>query len=299
MHPVFDITGRRALVTGSSRGIGRALAEALIEAGAAVTVHARSTPPDVPGAADAVAFDVTDPAAVAAADLAGFEILVNNAGMQHRAPLLDFPDDAWQQLLDTNLTSVFLVSRAVGRGMVARGAGKIVNVASLQSALARPGIAPYAATKGGLKMLTQGMCADWGPAACRSTRSRRATSRPSSPSRWWTIPSSARGSGRARRPRAGGARRISSARCCSSSHPRRTSSTGTRSTSTAACSPWSDYAQLASATSIGALTPRAARMQVWPLRSQVTMVVSPSWMTRLSPTSVPPLTGSAEPSAIA
>jgi gluconate 5-dehydrogenase len=92
------------------------------------------------------------------------DVLVNNVGIQHRAPLLEFPQAAWQRLLETNLTSAFLVGCEVARGMVARGRGKIINVGSVQSALARPGIAPYAATKGGLKMLTQGMCADWAAA---------------------------------------------------------------------------------------------------------------------------------------
>jgi gluconate 5-dehydrogenase len=91
-------------------------------------------------------------------------VLVNNVGIQHRAPLLEFPDAEWYRLLDTNLTSAFLVGREVARGMVVRGRGKIINIASVQSALARPGVAPYAATKGALKMLTQGMCADWAPA---------------------------------------------------------------------------------------------------------------------------------------
>src|SRR3954447_18502144 len=146
--------------------MGRALAEGLIEAGAEVVVHGRERVPEVPGAAGAGAFDVPDPAAVASAvaGLGPLDVLVNNAGMQHRAPLLEFPDDAWHRLLDTNLTSAFYVGREAARAMVERGRGKIVNVASLQSALARPGIAPYAATKGGLKLLTQGMCADWGPA---------------------------------------------------------------------------------------------------------------------------------------
>ncbi|MDA0159053.1 glucose 1-dehydrogenase [Solirubrobacter ginsenosidimutans] len=176
-HPLFDIDGRTALVTGSSRGIGRAFAQGLLEAGCTVVMHGRD-PDRVRAAADAleddrvhhVAFDVTDAEAVAigveeAETLVGpLDVLVNNVGIQHRAPLLDFPDAAWQELLDTNLTSAFLVARAVARGMVARGRGKIVNIASVQSALARPGIAPYAATKGALKMLTQGMCADWAPA---------------------------------------------------------------------------------------------------------------------------------------
>jgi gluconate 5-dehydrogenase len=168
-HPLFDIRGRTALVTGSSRGIGRALAQGLIEAGCAVVLHGRDRDRLEAVARElggrAVAFDVTDPDAVAAGvDAAGpVDILVNNVGIQHRAPLLDFPDDAWRRLLDTNVTSAYLVGRAVARGMVARGAGKIVNVASVQSRLARPGIAAYAATKGALVMLTQGMCADWAP----------------------------------------------------------------------------------------------------------------------------------------
>ena len=166
-HRLFDITGRTALVTGSSRGIGRAFAQALLEAGCTVVVHGAD--PDRARAAAAelgcefVAFDVTDSEAVAAGvrQAGEVDILVNNAGIQHRAPLLDFPEDAWQRLLQTNLTGAFLVGREVARGMVARGRGKIVNIASVQSAAARAGIAPYAATKGGLKMLTQGMCADW------------------------------------------------------------------------------------------------------------------------------------------
>jgi gluconate 5-dehydrogenase len=173
-HRLFDISGRTALVTGSSRGIGYALAQGLLEAGCRVVVHGTDLD-RVRAAADAlggeaVAFDVTDAGAVAAgvaeaeALVGPLDVLVNNVGIQHRAPLLEFPLQAWQRMLDTNLTSAFLVGREVAQGMVARGRGKIVNVASVQSALARPGIAPYAATKGALKMLTQGMCADWAPA---------------------------------------------------------------------------------------------------------------------------------------
>jgi gluconate 5-dehydrogenase len=171
-HPLFDIRGRRALVTGSSRGIGRAFAQGLLEAGCTVFVHGRdrarveATAAELGGDVHALAFDVTDPAAVEAgvAATGELDILVNNVGIQHRAPLLDFPDDAWRRLIDTNVTSAYLVGRAVARGMVERGRGKIVNVGSVQSQLARPGIAAYAATKGALKMLTQGMCADWAAA---------------------------------------------------------------------------------------------------------------------------------------
>ena len=171
---MFDLRGRRALVTGSSRGIGRALARGLVEAGCEVVVHGRDRATvDAAarelGAAAGVAFDVTDGPGVAdgvaeaEAAVGPLDVLVNNAGMQHRAPLLEFPEEAWRRILDVNLTSAFLVGRAVAAGMVARGGGKIVNVLSLQAELARPGIAPYAASKGGLKLLTRGMCADWAP----------------------------------------------------------------------------------------------------------------------------------------
>ena len=171
---MFDIRGRAALVTGSSRGLGRALADGLIAAGCRVVLHGRDAQALERAAAEAgaaahVAFDVTDGEAVAAGVAAAqsavgpLDVLVNNAGLQHRAPLEVFPEEAWRRLLDVNLTSAFLVGREVARGMLERGRGKIVNVCSIQSALARPGVAPYAATKGGLKLLTQGMCADWGP----------------------------------------------------------------------------------------------------------------------------------------
>ncbi|MGI6871984.1 SDR family oxidoreductase [Amycolatopsis sp. 3B14] len=179
-HPLFDIRGRVALVTGSSRGIGRALAQGLAEAGCVVVLNGRDRAAldrtraelaERTGATvHAQAFDVTDPGAVAEAiprleELAGpVDILVNNAGMQHRAPFTEFLTEDWHRLLETNLTSAFLVGREVARRMTARGSGKIVNICSVQSEVVRPGIAPYSATKGGLKMLTKGMCADLGPA---------------------------------------------------------------------------------------------------------------------------------------
>ncbi|NYI07360.1 SDR family oxidoreductase [Allostreptomyces psammosilenae] len=178
-HPLFDVTGRTALVTGSSRGIGLALARGLVQAGCAVMLNGRDPERLAaaagelaeagPGPVHTVPFDVTDAGSVTAGvaraeELAGpIDILVNNAGAQLRAPLQDFSDGDWHRLLDTNLTSAFLVGREVARRMLPRGHGKIVNVCSLQSEVVRPGIAPYAATKGALKMLTKGMCADWGP----------------------------------------------------------------------------------------------------------------------------------------
>ncbi|MFB4193868.1 SDR family oxidoreductase [Streptomyces carpaticus] len=178
-HPLFDVTGKVALVTGSSRGIGRALATGLLEAGCTVVLNGRdaatleATRAELAGTyGDAVLaepFDVTDSTAVAAAvarieeRVGAIDILVNNTGAQRRAPFTDFTDEDWRGLLDTNLTSAFLVGREVARRMVPRGQGKIINICSLQSEAVRPGIAPYSATKGGLKMLTKGMCADLGP----------------------------------------------------------------------------------------------------------------------------------------
>lgn len=174
-HSLFDISGRTALVTGSSRGIGLALARGLLEAGCRVVLNGRDgerlaeVAAELPGDVHTAVFDVTDSASVAAgiADVeervGPLDILVNNAGMQLRAPLLEFADADWHRILDTNLTSAFLVGREVARGMTERGHGKIINICSLQSEVVRPGIAPYAATKGALKMLTKGMCADWGP----------------------------------------------------------------------------------------------------------------------------------------
>ena len=173
---MFDLTGRRALVTGSGQGIGLALAQALSGAGAAVVLNGRDAGKlgraaaalrDGGATVETMAFDVTDSAAVAAgvarieAEAGPIDILVNNAGIQRRMPLEDFPEATWRELMRTNLDSVFLVAQAVARHMIPRGRGKIVNVCSVQSELGRPGIAPYAASKGAVKMLTKGMCADW------------------------------------------------------------------------------------------------------------------------------------------
>ena len=184
MTGIFDLTGTVALVTGSSRGIGAALAEGLVGAGAVVVLNGRdgaaleSARAGLAAATDAVvhavAFDVTDDAAVTAA-VADIEarvgpigVLVNNAGVQHRVPMLDLAVADWDRVLAANLTGPFLVGRAVARAMVARGAGKIVNIASVQARLARPGIAPYSASKGGLAMLTRTMCAEWGPSGVQA-----------------------------------------------------------------------------------------------------------------------------------
>ena len=173
---LFELTGKRALVTGSSQGIGFALAQGLAEHGAEVVLNGRDAAKlDAAAARLAAAghkvsvagFDVTQ--AQAAKDgveaieknSGAIDILVNNAGMQFRSPLEDFPAEKWEQLLATNISSAFYVGQAVARHMIPRGRGKIINIASVQSELARPGIAPYTATKGAIKNLTRGMCADW------------------------------------------------------------------------------------------------------------------------------------------
>ena len=174
---LFNLSGRRALVTGSSAGIGYALARGLAGAGAKVVLNGRDAVRleqalarlRAEGAqADAIAFDVTSPTDVAASierienEIGPVDILVNNAGMQRRAPLQDFSHAQWEQLMKTNVDSVFLVGQAVARFMIERGHGKIVNVCSVQSELGRPNIAAYTASKGAVKMLTKGMAIDWG-----------------------------------------------------------------------------------------------------------------------------------------
>lgn len=174
---LFDLTGRTALVTGSSRGLGRAFAEGLCAAGARVVLNGvdrgrleaaasemRQAGHDVLTAA----FDVVDEAAVVAAferlDAQGIrvDILVNNAGIQFRKPMLELATADWQRVIDTNLTAAFIAGREAAKRMVPRGEGKIVNIGSVMSEFARATIAPYAVAKGGIKLLTRAMAAEWG-----------------------------------------------------------------------------------------------------------------------------------------
>lgn len=179
MTTLFDLTGRTALVTGSSRGIGLTLARGLARSGARVVLHGRDQTTlndaretvlrETHGEVFTARFDVTDAAAVdhgigeIESSIGPVQILVNNAGIQRRAPFTEFALTDWNELVASNLTSAFLVGQRVARGMVEAGAGKIINIGSVQSQLGRPGIAAYAATKGGIAMLTKGMCADLGP----------------------------------------------------------------------------------------------------------------------------------------
>jgi gluconate 5-dehydrogenase len=173
----FRLHGRTALVTGSGRGIGRAIAEGLAEAGARVVLNGRGRDLLEATAAEMrakgadvhlAAFDVTDGAAVAEAverlgrEVGPLDILVNNAGIQQRMPLEDFPDADWRRVLATNLDSVFYVSKAAVKHMIPRKKGAIVNIGSVMCELARPTVAPYTAAKGGVRMLTRAMATDWG-----------------------------------------------------------------------------------------------------------------------------------------
>ena len=173
---LFSLAGRTALITGASRGIGFAIATALGQAGARVILNGR-TRSTLDAAAQQLRalgvkveladFDVTNGAAARSAidaielTLGPIDILVNNAGIQRRAPLEQFDDQDWRDLMACNLDSVYYVSKAVAPHMIARGRGKIINIGSVQCELARPGIAPYTASKGAVKNLTKGMCADW------------------------------------------------------------------------------------------------------------------------------------------
>ena len=174
---LFDLTGRTALITGSSRGLGRAFAEGLAGAGARVILNGvdpdrLSTAADEMRAAGydvlTAGFDVVDEtqviAAFAALDAQGVavDILVNNEGIQFRKPMLELTTKDWQRVLDTNLTAAFVVGREAARRMAARGRGKIINIGSLTSELARATVAPYTVAKGGIKMLTKAMAAEWG-----------------------------------------------------------------------------------------------------------------------------------------
>jgi gluconate 5-dehydrogenase len=174
--PLFDLSGRTALVTGSSRGLGRAMAEGLADAGAAVVLNGS----DEARLADAAAalralghtvhiarFNVTNEAEILAAFAAldgqgvAVDILVNNAGIQFRRPMVELETADWRRVIETNLTSAFVIGREAAKRMIPRKHGKIINIGSLMSNVGRATVAPYTAAKGGIKMLTQAMTAEW------------------------------------------------------------------------------------------------------------------------------------------
>jgi len=174
---LFDLTGKRALITGSSQGIGLTLARGLAEAGATVVLNGRDENKLAAAkkklttlgfSIEQSKFDVTNHGQVKDAltqcqsDYGDIDILINNAGMQHRTALEDFDPAIFNQMLQTNIASVFNVGQVVAKQMIERGVGgKIINIASVQTALARPGIAPYTTTKGAVANLTKGMATDW------------------------------------------------------------------------------------------------------------------------------------------
>ncbi|WP_108458952.1 SDR family oxidoreductase [Devosia naphthalenivorans] len=174
----FDLTGKRALITGSSRGLGLAMATALASAGASVVLNARdevalgATAADLAAAGaevHALAFDVTsedsvtDAIAHCESQIGAIDILVNNAGIQIRGPLEDYAIDKFELMLSTHVVATFAVSKAVAKGMIARGHGKIINICSVLTSVARPTAAPYGAAKAAVANLTRGMAADWAP----------------------------------------------------------------------------------------------------------------------------------------
>lgn len=174
---LFNLTGTLTLITGSGQGVGFTLAKGLSKAGSAVVLNdinkerldnAVALLKKEGLEAYGVAFDVRNEKEIGEQihsienGIGPINILVNNAGIQIRAPLEKFDTNDWQRILDVNLTGAFLTSKAVVQRMIKNKAGKIINICSIQSELARPTIAPYTASKGGLRNLTRGMATDWG-----------------------------------------------------------------------------------------------------------------------------------------
>jgi gluconate 5-dehydrogenase len=176
MNALFDLTGKIALITGSSRGIGFGIARGLGQAGATIILNGRNAE-RLNRAVSALSqeglkvygysFDVTDSNQIdqkistVEREVGPVDILVNNAGIQRRGPLETIEESVWREVIETNLTAVFLISKRVVKGMIARRAGKIINICSLMSEISRPTIAPYTASKGGVKMLTKAMAVEW------------------------------------------------------------------------------------------------------------------------------------------
>ncbi len=170
MSSMFDISGRRALVTGGASGLGLAMAEALAAAGADLLLVGRSETrlQEAASRIERASFAVCDmldrEAIIRLAGKAGrIALLVNNAGIQQRAPFTGFPDEGWDTMIGTHLTAPFLLARALAPQMIERRSGKIINTLSLMAELGRATIVPYTAAKGGLRMLTRGLAVELGP----------------------------------------------------------------------------------------------------------------------------------------
>jgi gluconate 5-dehydrogenase len=176
MKPLFNVKDKIALVTGSTGALGFIFARGLAEHGATVVLHGRNREKldekvqmlrDKNFHVHGYLFDVTKREQVNRSvegieeEIGPIDILVNNAGITLRAPLEDYKDEDWDAVIGTNLTGPYLVAKAVARKMIGRRKGKIINIGSVQSELGRPTIAPYTASKGGIKLLTRGMAVDW------------------------------------------------------------------------------------------------------------------------------------------
>lgn len=176
-NELFDLTGRVAMVTGTSRGLGQYFARALAKAGADLILTSRHVDALLPFQAEieklgrrAVPLEldvrslesIERMAALAEEAFGKIDILVNNAGMNIRKPALDVTWDDWNAILDTNLRGSFFVAQAVARRMVARGYGRIINIGSVTSVAGYAGLAPYTASRGGIRQLTMSLADDWG-----------------------------------------------------------------------------------------------------------------------------------------
>ncbi|HUB53246.1 MAG TPA: glucose 1-dehydrogenase [Terracidiphilus sp.] len=177
LNLLFDLSGQVAIVTGTSRGLGQYLARALAKAGADLVITSRDSSTLKPFADEigamgrrvvSLPLDVRNHesieqfAAEAQAAFGQIHILVNNAGCNIRKPALEVTWDDWNTVLDTNLRGSFFVAQAVARGMVAKGYGRIINIGSVTSVAGYPGLAPYGASRGGIRQLTMSLAADWG-----------------------------------------------------------------------------------------------------------------------------------------
>jgi len=175
-HALFDLTGKIALITGSSQGIGFGIARGLGQAGATIILNGRneerlnravSTLSSEGLKVYGYSFDVSDSNQVdqkistIEREVGPVDIMVNNAGIQRRGPLETIEESVWREVIETNLTAVFLTTKRVVKGMIDRRSGKIINICSLMSEISRPTIAPYTASKGGVKMLTKAMAVEW------------------------------------------------------------------------------------------------------------------------------------------
>ena len=177
IQDLFGLEGKTALITGSARGLGFTIAQGMAQAGATIIINdvvedrikkAEKAFKDHGLKAVGALFDITDAAAVAThitrleREVGPIDILFNNAGIQIRHPIEEFPEEEWERIIRVNLTGVFLVSKYAAKGMIQRRRGKIIHMCSMQSELGRPTITPYAASKGGVKMLVRGMATEWG-----------------------------------------------------------------------------------------------------------------------------------------